>query len=81
MLYVNAVPTVPVALPLVMLGVGVGVGGGLIVIVSGLVSTPFELVAVMVALNVPAVVGMPEITPVVALKPVKPGAGGIGLLA
>jgi hypothetical protein len=28
MLYVNAVPTVPVALPLVMLGVGVGVGGG-----------------------------------------------------
>jgi hypothetical protein len=78
--YESATPTVPVLSPLVMVGAGVGVGGGLIVIVSGLVSLPFELVAVMVAPYVPAVVGVPEITPVVELKPVKPGAGGIGLL-
>ena len=57
----------PVALvALVMTG-----GGGLIVKVKVALPVPPELVALIVTLYVPAVVGVPEITPVVVftLKP------------
>lgn len=54
-------------------GVGVGVGGGLIVNVTVLVPVPLALVAVRITLlNVPAVVGVPEINPVLE-GPLRPG--------
>ena len=57
----------PVAeLALVMTG-----GGGLIVKVKVALPVPPELVALIVTLYVPAVVGVPEITPVVVFT-VKP---------
>ena len=64
----------PVAVPgLVMTG-----GGVLIVIISVAVPVPPELVALMVTGYVPAVVGVPEINPVLVLT-VKPEGSPVAL--
>jgi hypothetical protein len=48
--------------------VGVVCGGGLIVTASVWLPVPLAFVAVMLPLNVPAVVGVPENVPVAAVK-------------
>jgi len=64
MVYGNATPCLPLAVrELVMTGVA-----GLIVTVSALVPVPPAFVAVMLPLNGPAVVGVPENAPVALLK-------------
>ena len=72
--YVNAVPTVPLAVvPLVITGAPAA-----IVIVSVAVPVPLPLLALSVTVDVPAVVGVPVIAPVVVFtdnpagKPVAP---------
>ena len=74
-------PTKPLAVvALVMTGAG---ATSLTVIVNGAVPVPLALVALNVALNVPAVRGVPKTTPVFALiaschgKPVAPQLVGL----
>jgi hypothetical protein len=53
-------------------------GGGLIVKVNVALPVPVPLVALIVTLKVPAVVGVPEINPVIVLT-LKPAGNGVAL--
>ena len=55
-----------------------GVAGGLIVIVKVALPVPPALVALMVTVNVPEAVGVPEISPVEVFT-VKPAGNGVAL--
>jgi hypothetical protein len=74
---VNAVPTVPVAVPALEI---TGAAGklALIVMLKVLVPVPPALVALSVTLVVAAVVGVPEISPVVVLT-VSPAGNPVAL--
>ena len=70
----KATPTVPLAVvALVMTG-----GGGLIVKVKVALPVPLLLVALMLTLYVPAVVGVPEINPVLVFT-LKPAGSPVAL--
>jgi hypothetical protein len=73
-LYENATPTCPVVVrELVMTG-----GAGLMVKVKVALPVPPALVALIVTLDVPAVVGVPEINPVLVFT-VKPAGNPVAL--
>ena len=57
----KAIPTVPVAVPALVI---TGAGGELMVIVKVALPVPPALVALIVTVNIPVAVGLPEITPV-----------------
>ena len=65
-------------MPLAVLALVMTGGGGLIVKVKVALPVPLLLVALMVTLYVPAVVGVPEINPVLVLT-LKPAGSPVAL--